>query len=88
MSFKGIGCGQDYKQAKYYFELAGNNPIAENNLGYLYQHGLGVTQNHAKAFGLYQRAAQKLQDGRYNLAWMWETGAGVEKDLEKAKQLY
>jgi TPR repeat protein len=48
----------DYKAAKYWNELGTKNGAAEgyNNLGWLYENGLGVVKNYTKAAELYQKA--------------------------------
>ncbi len=40
----------------------GHNAVAEYDLGYCYEHGLGVTANPAKAASWYRRAASDAQD--------------------------
>lgn len=47
--------------------IAGD-PIAQNNIGVIYQNGEGVTQNHKKAIGWYRKAAQQDYSlAQYNL---------------------
>ena len=61
----------DYASALKYYEMAaeGNHAWATNNLGLLYQHGLGVGRNQEKAFGYFQKAASQHNPWAYiNLA--------------------
>ena len=52
---------QDYARARHFYELAANqgHAVAQNNLGYLYHNGLGVTQDYAKARHFYELAANQ-----------------------------
>lgn len=61
-------------------------PFSYNNMGYLYENGLGVPQDHAKAFEYYYEAA-KLEDstGECNLAFCYLNGIGVDRDKKMAK---
>lgn len=62
---------------------------ATNNLGYLYQNGLGVKKDYAKAMELYQKAADKgLMAAVNNVGYMYYRGLGVKKDLDKARELF
>jgi hypothetical protein len=50
----------------------------ENNLGYLYLHGILVTQDSRKALAWYTRAAERrLPTATYNLAYIYQTGNGA-----------
>lgn len=55
-------------------------------MGYLYENGLGVPQDHTKAFEYYYEAA-KLEDsiGKCNLAFCYLNGIGVDRDKKMAK---
>lgn len=57
-----------------------------NQMGYLYENGLGVPQDHTKAFEYYYEAA-KLENstGKCNLAFCYLNGIGVDRDKEMAK---
>lgn len=62
---------------------------AMNNLGYLYERGLGVPQSYSEAFALYSRAtAAGLPEAQYNLATLYHYGKGVSMSPEKAQPLY
>lgn len=68
---------------------ASGDPRAQNNLGYLYEHGLGVPQNLAEARQWYSRAADSgLPEARYNLATLYHHGRGVSRSYEVALPLY
>ena len=55
------------------------------NLGSLYDHGRGVEQSDAKAFGWFEQAARKGDAmAQYNVAVMLDTGRGCEVNVSKA----
>lgn len=57
-----------------------------NNMGYLYENGLGVPQDHAKAFGYYYEAAKlESSTGKCNLGFCYLNGIGVNRDKKMAK---
>ena len=57
-----------------------------NNMGYLYENGLGVPQDHAKAFEYYYEAAKlESSTGKCNLGFCYLNGIGVDCDKEKAR---
>lgn len=63
--------------------------IAINALGSLYEAGLGVDVDAAKAVEYYVQAAEGgLVVGIENLALAYENGRGVTQDYEKAAELY
>ena len=62
---------------------------AQYELGVAYDHGVGVTQNHATAAGWYQRAAEQgLTDAQYNLATLYDEGLGTPRDIVQAREWY
>ena len=62
---------------------------AQANLAILYQTGVGVPKDLAKAADLYNlAAAQGNAVAQNNLGRMYDKGIGVEKDLKKAVALY
>ncbi|WP_176713212.1 tetratricopeptide repeat protein [Gilliamella sp. Imp1-1] len=66
-----------------------NSAEAQNRLGYMYQYGLNVQQDYAKAIEWYQKSAnQNYADAQVSLGYMYNYGLGVKKNLLKAKQLY
>jgi TPR repeat protein len=62
---------------------------AQNDLGWLYENGWGVSKDLEKAAELFQKAADKGNaSAQHNLGWLYENGWGVSKDLGKAADLY
>ncbi len=58
---------------------------AQNNLGFMYAKGRGVTQDHAEAVKWYRKAAaQGDADAQVNLGFMYAKGLGVPQDLTEA----
>jgi len=54
---------------------------AENKLATLYDGGLGVPEDHAQAFGLYRRAAERgYTPAMANLGRMYIEARGVDRD--------
>lgn len=66
--------------------LLENHALATNNLAYLYDLGLGVSQDRQRAFELYSQAADfAWAEGMWNLANMYGAGQlGQPPDLVKA----
>eukprot|EP00942_MAST-04A_sp_MAST-4A-sp1_P005063 g5063.t1 len=74
-------CNEEEKQEGY--------ALAQTNLGYMYENGLGVDPDVKKAVKWYTKAAEQGHaQGQCSLAYMYEKGNGVEKNLAKAKELY
>jgi serine/threonine protein kinase len=76
--------------AKWYAKAAERgNADAQNELGHLYQFGLGVEKDNAQAFLWFRKAAdQGNPGGQANLGWMYQYGLGVNQDNAQAFQLY
>ena len=75
------------EEAKHYFELneAENDPIALNNLGYIYMNGLGVDKDYSTAINLFKAAAKKeLPEAEFNLGMAYYKGNGVKRNYEEA----
>ena len=54
---------------------------AQNDIGYLYEHGLGVSQNAAEAFRWYRAAAETgLAPAQNNLGLAYLNGVGTRPD--------
>lgn len=84
-------CKLSYGLAAHYFKLAADQGvgIAQVNIGYYYEYGLGVFQSYEKAFYYYSIAADKgLYHAQALLGNCYEYGHGVEKSMEKAKHYY
>lgn len=80
---------RDLNKAAKEFEIAAAhfNWGAMNNLGYAFQHGLGVRKDLERAEELYRRSAQEYPAGMYNLAFMYEQ-KGTQESLIAAARLY
>ncbi len=62
---------------------------AENNIGYLYERGLGVPQDYGMALKWYKLAASKaLPEGEYNAGLLYHHGYGVAKNQSEAKKWF
>jgi len=58
---------------------------AQNSLGVMYDHGLGVPEDDAEAVTWYRRAAEQgLAVAQFNLGWMYAEGEGVPRDYVEA----
>ena len=81
----------EYDKAIEYYEKASKNghPVAQNNLGYMYEYGLGFDKDLKKAFNLYSSSAKKgcvwAQD---NLADCYYSGKGTAENNEQAAFWY
>lgn len=89
MCCDGLGGETDYDSAlKYYRELP-NNSAAINNLGYMYENGLGVRKNVSKALEFYKKAAEMGDAHSMRvLAGKYYSGHGCEKDIPTAINWY
>ena len=85
-----------YKRGDYATALREWRPLAEqgnakaqNNLGLMYDTGLGVTQNYAEAVKWYSKAAEQGNaKAQNNLGLMYERGLGVTQDDAEAVKWY
>lgn len=66
------------------------NADAEELIGVMYAMGLGVEQDHVRAFEWYLRAAMKAHPGAQSgIGWYYEVGLGMpEPDLVRAYMWY
>ena len=81
----------DYKSALRIWMAAAQagNPEAQNNVGEIYERGLGGEPNYDAAVIWYQKAAdQGYTRALFNLGTLYEQGAGVPKDRLRALNLY
>jgi uncharacterized caspase-like protein len=81
----------DYKSAlKVWLDAAqAGEAEAQNNVGEIYERGLGDTPNYEAAVIWYQKAAdQGYSRALFNLGTLYEQGFGVEQDKVKALDLY
>jgi hypothetical protein len=59
--------------------------MAQNGLGWMYENGDGVIENHKIAVKWYTKAAEQgYAPAQANLGFMYENGLGVLKDYERA----
>jgi TPR repeat protein len=82
---------KDYKEAAEWFQKSAErgNAKAKNNLGLMYEKGLGVKKNEREAAKWYRKAAeQDFAIAQYNLGLMYEFGLGVKEDLKEAERWY
>lgn len=62
---------------------------ASNNLGHLYENGIGVERDVGKSFALYQRAAEAgIATGQFNLGEAYARGLGTQQDTVEALKWY
>ena len=81
----------DYKSALRVWMAAAETGDAEaqNNVGEIYEQGLGGQANYEAAVIWYQKAAdQGYSRAQFNLGTLYEQGQGVQKDKLKALNLY
>jgi hypothetical protein len=81
----------DYKSALRIWMSAAEagDAEAQNNVGEIYERGLGGEPNFEAAVIWYQKAAdQGYSRALFNLGTLYEQGSGVEKDRMKALNLY
>ncbi len=81
----------DYKSAlRIWMQAAeAGDPEAQNNVGEIYERGLGDVPNYAAAAIWYQKAAdQHYSRALFNLGTLYEAGLGVDQDQLKALNLY
>ena len=78
---------EDYATAivKFRSSAQQGNAIAQNNLGFMYEKGLGVAQDYAEAMRWYQLAAKKGYAGaQHKLGVIYYKGEGVAQDYKEA----
>eukprot|EP00698_Gefionella_okellyi_P019077 TRINITY_DN5799_c0_g1_i3.p1 TRINITY_DN5799_c0_g1~~TRINITY_DN5799_c0_g1_i3.p1 ORF type:complete len:205 (+),score=41.30 TRINITY_DN5799_c0_g1_i3:52-615(+) len=79
--YYGWECVQNDTQAIEWYERAGNHVGALFNLGYLFEHGIGVVRNDARAAVLYRPSAEQGdRDAQYCLARLYEQGKGSTEE--------
>ena len=85
------GKTQDYAKALKYYRIAAERGKMEaiNDIGYMYDKGLGVTQDYSEAVKWYRKAAEQGDAvGQSNLGYMYEIGNGVTQDKVEAVKWY
>ncbi|MBQ3682118.1 MAG: SEL1-like repeat protein [Succinimonas sp.] len=80
----------DYTRALAWFRMAGNIPVAEYNIGLIYERGgYGVMADTQMAIVHYGNAAAGMHPGAmYKLGRIYSTGNRVEQDLPKAGEYF
>ena len=81
----------DFESAAKWFLVAANegHVSAQYNLGFLYNHGRGVTQDYTEAAKWYEFAAnQNDSNAQHALGVLYHLGHGFEKDETLAAKLY
>ena len=80
---------QDYSEAITWYTIAAEKEyaLAQHNIGFMYDKGLGVKQDPLKAFNWFEKAAQQgMPDSQYCLGVMYLNGKGVKRDHIKAME--
>jgi len=68
---------------------AASDPVAQYNLAWIYENGLGVSQSDEKAAAWYRKAAEQGDAyGQNSLALMYHNGRGVQQSYHDAFELY
>ena len=88
--------GEAYKRGDYATAMRLMRPLADqgnaraqHNLGFMYDKGEGVPQNHAEAVKWYRRAADQGDPrSQFNLGGMYSNGQGVPQDHAEAVKWY
>ncbi|USH03455.1 sel1 repeat family protein [Grimontia kaedaensis] len=78
-------------KAKHWYEKSAiqGNARAQNNLGRIYEAGLGTNVDNTKAYYWYNLSAQQgHRIALYNLASLYLNGKGVKSDKEKARHYF
>src|SRR5437867_9161069 len=65
------------------------DPVAQNQLGEMYEHGNGVPRDFAKAARWYRLAAEQgMAPAQLNLGTLYENGQGVAQSYAEAARWY
>ena len=81
---------QDHRRAMHWFRKAAalGNTAAQDDLGAIYEMGLGQAQDYDQAVTWYRQAAMYNDcEGQVALAWLYGSGYGVPKDFTTAYML-
>jgi TPR repeat protein len=82
---------KDYTKAFMWLHKAAleNHDKAQFQVGYLFQHGLGVPQGYKLAMQWYQKAAKNGNtDAQFNIGYMYRHGLGVPRNYKLAMEWY
>jgi len=86
-----MGPEKNVKEAFKYSILAANqgHALAQNNVGYCYHYGEGVTQSIENAVKFYKLSStQGYGGGQHSIAYCYEMGEGVTKNMPEAVKFY
>lgn len=83
----GRGLVQDIPRAAYWYQRIGCN-LAGYQLGKMYELGVGVSQDYAKAVACYRQMMDKSSHARLGVANLTAKGLGVPRDEETAIKLF
>ena len=78
---------KDFARAASWYSVAANQgvPLAQDDLGHLYELGEGIPQDYAQAAQLYRQAAQRGDsDAQLRLGLLYAQGHGVPQDYAEA----
>ena len=81
------GFPQDYVEAAKWFRMAAEqgHATAQNQLGYCYECGVGVSQDYQEAVKWYRKSADQGDEAaQYNFGACYAKGLGVQQDYEEA----
>ena len=66
-----------------------NDAVAQNNLGYAYDFGKGISEDKEEAVKWYRKAAEQgYASAQYNLGYAYAHGEGVSEDRAEAEKWY
>jgi TPR repeat protein len=83
-SGKLVAAAEAYRQG-----AEAGDPVAQRNLGFLYQRGHGVNRNAETAMTWYRKAADQGHRSAYNnIGFLFVAGMGVEQDFVQAHYWY
>jgi hypothetical protein len=89
--FKTERIPQDYQEDIKWYKKAAEQGVtqAQNNLGWMYEHGQGVQLNFEEAAKWYKKSAdQGNTSAQYNLGTMYDKGQGVPQNYVIAYMFY
>lgn len=89
--YKGTFVKKDLSQAATWCMKAAQQdlPVAQFNLGHMYEFGEGLPQSYANALLWYQKAAVNgFPDAQMHLGYMYQSGTGVPEDFSIAVKWY
>jgi hypothetical protein len=82
---------KDYSSAMTWFRKAAerDNPVAEHNIGWLYQNGFGVKQDYGEAMNWFHKAAsQDYAESENSIGWLYQNGWAGQQDYAEAIAWY